>query len=288
MARRGGDDWNRLKNSLPLDQREELSRLNESVETLAAELKDARDAFEKEGMMRQERRRLRKPWEEARRVALDPPEEFLLATELVGLLHSEPTRKFRTKELAKRLDAGVSRPAFLEAAQLLVAEGFAEWTTTGKIRTVGVARLRATGLDLDRLEDSLAKMRARLRVLRVAPLWMLHENGSAESTPTEFQTVLSQLILRQDGLIWAGPGIVASATVDLESLEVNQIWRPFAERVRGTAEIERDYVEARTEFREALKAAANELWAQREPISKLPAQALESSRVSQPGDARAA
>ena len=100
-------------------------------------------------------------------------------------------------------------------------------------------------------------------MLRVAPLWMLHEDGSAESTPTELQTVLNELIPRLDGLKWAGPGIVASANVDLESLEFDQVWPPFAQKERGTAEIERDLTQAKTELRVALKAAATELWAQR-------------------------
>ena len=34
-------------------------------------------------------------------------------------------------------------------------------------------------------------MRERLTVLRVAPMWMLHQNGSDQAPPTEFQTVLN-------------------------------------------------------------------------------------------------
>ena len=162
MARRGGDDWNRLKGSLSLAQREELSRLNQGVETLAAELRDAKDVVEKEGLVRQERQRLRKPWEEARQAAGDPPEEFVLATRLVDLLHLESSRKYRSKDLAKRLDVDVNSPVFLEAVSLSVAAGFADWTTSGKLRAVRTETLRDRGMEFDRFDSSLAKMSARI------------------------------------------------------------------------------------------------------------------------------
>ena len=265
MAREGGDDWNRLKDGLPLDQRKELSRLIQSIETLTAELMNAKDLGERESSVRSDRRRLRKPWEEARRIALEPPESFVLARELADVLQSESTRKFRKKELAQRLETDVDGPDFLEAVQLSEAAGFAEWTTYGKIRAVSEKRLRALGAEFERLDSSLAKMCARLRLLRVAPLWMLHENGSAQSVPTKFEAVLNQLIPRQDGLKWAGPGIVASASVDLVFVEADQIWPHFVKGERGTADIEHELIQAKKTLKRALSAAAEERRARRKP-----------------------
>ena len=206
MARRGGKEWNRLKGRLPPDQRVELARLNQRVETLAAELKETEQGVERENAAREERLRLRRRWEETRRVALDPPEAFELAKRLVAILHLESARKYRTKDLARRVDADANSPAFLEAIQLSLIAGFAERTTSGKLRAVRAADLRARGMKFDRLDSSMAEMCERLDALRVAPMWMLHRNGSEEAPPTEFQTVLNQLILRVDGLTWAGPG----------------------------------------------------------------------------------
>jgi Double zinc ribbon len=285
MARRGGDEWNRLKVSLPRDKREELDLLNERVETLSAELKDVKEAFEKEGSLRQERRLLREPWEEARRIALEPPESFDLALALVEVLHSEPDGKHRTKDLATKVHADVNHDDFLDALQMIVDAGYAEWTTSGKIRAVGVARLRASGMKFDSPDASLAKMCARLRALHVAPLWMLHENGSADSKPTEFQAVLNQMIPRLDGMRWAGPGIVADASVDLEFLDAEEIWPSTAQKRRGASEVELDLEQARENLKAALKSAAAELWAQREasrgaPMSSPPIDAGEG--VPQP------
>ena len=123
MARQGGDDWDRLTESLPRDQRDELSRLNLAVEALTAELKDAKEVGL--GIADRDRQRLEEPWEEARQTALDPPEAFVLAIELVALLHAEPTRKYATKELAPRLDTEVGSQTFREAVELAVRAGFA-------------------------------------------------------------------------------------------------------------------------------------------------------------------
>ena len=263
MARRGGDEWNRLKVSLPREQREELDLLNQRVETLAAELADAKGAFEQEGTLRQERRRLREPWEEARETALVPPESFELALALVEILHAEPNGKHRTKDLASRVHADVNQEDFLEAIQMCVDAGYAEWTTSGKVRAVGVASLRASGMKFDSPDATLAKMCARLRTLKVAPSWMLHENGSPDTTPTEFQVVLDQMMPRLDGVRWAGPGIVAEDTVDLEAVDAEQIWPSTAQKRRGATEIEVDLDQARENLKAALKSAAAELWAQR-------------------------
>ncbi len=86
MALRGGDDWNRLKDGLRANQREELDRLAQSAKTLGEELSDAKEAEERKGAGR----RLRKPWEEARQIALDPPEAFVLAKALVDIAQAEP------------------------------------------------------------------------------------------------------------------------------------------------------------------------------------------------------
>ena len=107
----------------------------------------------------------------------------MLAIELVALLHAEPTRKYATKDLASRLDTEVGSQAFREAVELAVRAGFAEWTTSGKIRAVAVEDLRASGMQFDNLDAALAGMSERLRVLGVSPLWMLHETGSADSRP---------------------------------------------------------------------------------------------------------
>ena len=225
MALRGGDDWNRLKDGLRANQREELDRLAQSAKTLSEELSAAKEAEERKGAGR----RLRKPWEEARQIALDPPEAFVLAKALVDIAQAQRARKYRTKELATQLRVDVNSPDFLEAVEESVSSGFVEWTTFGKVQAVDLKSLRARGMVFDQLDSSLAKMRARLNVLGVAPLWMLHENGSAESTPTKLEVIMNQLLLRLDGLSWAGPGIVSSSGVDLESLEVDQVWSPSVE-----------------------------------------------------------
>ena len=51
---------------------------------------------------------------------------------------------------------------------------------------------------------------------------------------------------------------------DLESLEADGIWPPLAQKHRRTAEIERDLNRAKDELKGPLKAAAAEVWAQRE------------------------
>ena len=144
MASRGGRAWNRLKGRLSPDLRVELARLNQRVEMFAAELNEAKQAVERENAARQERLRLRRRWEDARRVALDPPEAFDLATRLVAILHLESTRKYRSKDLARRVDAEANSPAFLEAVQLSLIAGFAERTTSGKLRAVRAADLRGS------------------------------------------------------------------------------------------------------------------------------------------------
>ena len=264
MALRGGDDWNRLKDGLRADQRKELDWLAQLTKTLNEELTAAKDAEERKGTAREERRRLRKPWEEARQIALDPPEAFLLAKELVDIVQDLPMQKFRTKELATELDVDVNSPDFLEAVEESVSSGFVEWTTFGKVQAVDLKSLRARGMVFDQLDSSLAKMRARLNALGVAPLWMLHENASAESTPTKLEGIMNQLLLRLDGLSWAGPGIVSSSDVDLESLEVEKVWPPPAEAKRGSAEIEQELAQAKRDLQVALKAAASDLWARGE------------------------
>ena len=281
MALHGGEEWDRLKSSLPQEQRETLSRLNQRIDTLAAELLEAKESHEHGVEMRRERQRLQKPWEEARQVALDPPGEFVIAKELAALLQSEPARKFRTRELAKRLNLDRNSPKFTEAVRLIVASGFAEWTGS-KIRAVGVGRLVSDGLEYRRIDHSLAMMCARVRALGVAPLWMLHKDGSPDSTPTESQSVLNQLILRLDGFTWAGPGIVASASADLESLDVDQVWPANTDGERGTAEIEKELTQAKAELKAALKAATEELWARRDPTLKPSDGAVDTSSVEEP------
>ena len=260
MALRGGDDWNRLKDGLRANQREELDRLAQSAKTLGEELSAAKEAEERKGAGR----RLRKPWEEARQIALDPPKAFVLAKALVNIAQAQRARKYRTTELATQLRVDVNSPDFLEAVEESVSSGFVEWTTFGKVQAVDLRSLRARGMVFDQLDSSLAKMRARLKVLGVAPLWMLHENGSAESTPTKLEVVANQLLLRQDGLSWAGPGIVSSSGVDLESLEVDQVWSPSVEPKRGSVEVEREFAQAKKELQEALRVAAADVWAKRE------------------------
>ena len=141
--------------------------------------------------------------------------------------------------------------------------------------------LRTSGMEFDNLDASLAGMSERLRVLGVSPLWMLYEAGSADS-PTDFQRVLNRLFPREDGVTWAGPGIVSSAGVDLESLEADKIWRPVAKKTRAIAAIEEDLGQAKAELKEALQAAAAELWAQRDTASRQPADAVESSPAPDP------
>src|SRR5688500_12316831 len=120
MARRGGDPWTRVRDSFPPEQREELSRLNETVDALSAELKEARDVEEQKSSTISDRRRLRKPWEEARRTALEPSESFVVATGVVDILQSAPTRRLRPAELAEELDADPNADDFLEAVQTVV------------------------------------------------------------------------------------------------------------------------------------------------------------------------
>ena len=137
-------------------------------------------------------------------------------------------------------------------------------------------------MQFENLDAALAGMSERLQMLGVSPLWMLHETASADSAPTYFQRVLNRLLPREDGVTWAGPGIVTSAGVDLESLEADKIWRPVPKEHRETAEIEQDLVEAKAELKEALQAAAAELWAQRDTTSRQPVEGDETSPAPEP------
>ena len=201
MALRGGDDWNRLKDRPPSEPARGADRLAQWAKTLGEELTAAKEAEERKGAGR----RLRKPWEEARQIALDPPKAFVLAKALVNIAQAQRARKYRTTELATQLRVDVNSPDFLEAVEESVSSGFVEWTTFGKVQAVDLRSLRARGMVFDQLDSSLAKMRARLKVLGVAPLWMLHENGSAESTPTKLEVVVNQLLLRWTGCLGPDP-----------------------------------------------------------------------------------
>ena len=179
-----------------------------------------------QGSARHERRRLRKPWEEARRVALEPPEAFELAIALVD----DPACRAGLGSTGPRIwrrdvDADVNHPDFRRGG-----------SAVRRRRLCGVDHLRQgpcgrrsapQGPWHEVRTASTARSRRCARACGFFGshlLWMLHENGTPDATPTEFQVVLNQLMPRLDGMMWAGPGIVADESVDLESLDADELW----------------------------------------------------------------